>query len=517
MRSFVLGLALVTVPAVAWAQDQEDRKSEIKPKIGKVETEIELETEVHTYNNLDFRPLDETSDQTILDSDDRNTFAFTGLDVGIGVSINPQLSVNIAASHRGLWGNDQIGGVNAFGGFLYVTDLSVDWMPLAKGENEENPLRLRVGRQYFDLGATGRDYVYSDVIDGVRLDVPLGKIGHITALPFSIFSSSGDAANANFFDYIGQSTTQTFGFRGAHITSRYGGELVVDGAVKGLDLRAYAFYTDIGAAGSGSDISYDGTLGNFSDNDWVVNYGLRAKYEVSILEAWGEFAGSSGIDRKELIAQDVDTQGFAWGAGAKVDSHRGEETGYGGTLDYWEAQGPTYTENGLMFSHGYVGMKGKQVGGLVTDRFLGWHPSSYVGMFGVDDSPHEPDRKTGTRVVHAGAFAQPIKLLEINADWWMFSDTGLSAVNIAGLDDIVPPYGYSRAEFAAEERLGKALGMEIDGKVKVNVNDHLSFHANTGVFLPGAFYGIEIDRSAGDQLGGQSLAWAANGGATVEF
>ena len=55
---------------------------------------------------------------------------------------------------------------------------------------------------------------------------------------------------------------------------------------------------DLGALGSGSDISYDGLLGNFSDNDWVANVGVRGEATFGpvtpFLAIDGSFADWSG-------------------------------------------------------------------------------------------------------------------------------------------------------------------------------------------------------------------------------
>lgn len=515
-------LAAVLLPTAAFAQavpqDQEYGTVEVAPKDKVLETHLSLESAYHAYNNLDFRKVDESSDQSILDTDDRNAFAFTGIAVNLAYAPVDDLEIDIGVSHRGLWGNDQIGNVNAFGGFVYVTSLAVDWTPNGRSTADKDELTVRVGRQFLSIGATpAPDFVLADIIDGVRVDIPVGP-GRFILIPYSMLSSSGDNANANFFSYIGQSSTQNYGFRGDHITSRIGGIFALDRAVTGLDVRAHFFYTDIGSLGSGSDISYDGMLGNFADNDYVGNYGVRGQYGTGPVKAYAEFDGSFGIDRKELVAQDVDTNGFAWGGGVAVDTSDDESLGFVGSLDYFEALGPLFTRDGLQASHGYVSMKGNQVGGLVANRFLGWHPSAYVGMFGIDDNQQDTDRKSGTRSIHAGAGVDAERV-GVKLDAWYMQDTGVTGLNVADLDSMTPPYGYSREEFAAEERLGKPLGVEVDATVNVRANDHLSFIANAGILNPGSYYKIPIGRIAGDQLGAETLtpAYAWNVGTVVEF
>ena len=171
MHATLTVLALACLPGVAFAQqqtDQEYQNQQLDSKGSKTTTKLGFETEVHTYDNLDFRPLDESSDQAILDSDDRGQFAFTGVNIALAYQPSPDMTLNIAASHRGLWGNDQTGSVNRFGGFMYVTGLSFDWKPGAKSK-DDNGVMVRIGRQYYELGGIGGspDFVLSDVLDGI--------------------------------------------------------------------------------------------------------------------------------------------------------------------------------------------------------------------------------------------------------------------------------------------------------------------------------------------------------------
>lgn len=505
--------------------DQEDRKSKIpsaEKQDKKLETHVFFETEWHEFDDLDFRALDESSDQAILDSDDRNGFAFTGISLELAYRIDPNVRLAVGASYRGLWGNDQIGNVNQFGGFLFFNSLYVEYTPQNWGAFKPS---FRIGRQRFELGGLGgaREFVFADNIDAVRIDVPLGKVGRLILLPVDVVGLSVENDDVNFVSYVGQSNQQVFGFRGDRMTRRHGGVLAIQPeAAPGLDVRAYGFYTDIGALGTGSDISYQGRLGNFADNDWIVNTGLRAAYEIAgLVTPYASFDASIGIDRKELVTNDVDATGFAWRAGVVVDKDKEGKKDWGihAEVDYFEAQGPVYQDNGQQFSHGYVGMKARQVGGLMANRFLGWHPSSYAGAYGVSTSPHETDRKSGTRVVSALVEAEPPGPVSIGVGYWFMQDTGFTALNLADIDTITPPFGYAREEYAAQERLGKVLGHEVSGNVSVHATDNLTFYVQSGVLLPGDFYAVEIGRIAGTALGSSDPRpfWDASAGANVAF
>ncbi len=478
-----------------------------------------IETQWHEYGNLDFRELDESSDQAILDSDDRGQLAFTGAALDVAHQIDDHTSVAVSASFRGLWGGDQIGAVTPYGGWLYFNNLTVRASTTAEGPS------LTVGRQYFEIGglAGAPDYALADVLDYVRGDLPIAGFGHITLIPANLVAVSGDDAGPDFLSYVGQSSDPIYNLRGARATLRTGGVVAMDETSLPIDGTAYAFFTKIGAKGTGADISYDGELGNFADKDWVANAGIRAQGEFGIVKPFAHFDFSTGADRKELTAQDADAYGFAWGAGVNLRGQKeddtGDTSGFDGELTYFDCLGAAYAENGLLYSHGYVSMKGRQAGGLLMNRYLGWHPSAYVGTEGIADTPHEPDRKSGTRLLHAGVDVELSGPLGFGIGWWLAQDTGVTYLAESALDTIQPPYGYSRSEFAAEFRLGKTLGQELDATISAEVTPSLDLLATGGILLPGAFYEIEIDRVAGDQLGSSDPrnAMAASGGARVRF
>jgi len=519
--SLVLG-ALLGWSSVAAAQsateDLEYRESQLEEK-GKLEVRGGFEAQWHEYDNLDMRLLNEESDQAILDSDDRNSFAFTGVQIELGYKVDPKTRLVVGASHRGLWGNDQIGQINQFGGFVYFTSLYVDYAP---GGLKKGNVNVRMGREYYTLGGLGgaKEYILADVVDQVRVTVKTGDAGRMEILPITVVGSSSANDGANFVSYIGQNTTQTFGFRGDGMTRRFGGMYVLDG-IDGMDVRAYGFYTDVGALGSGSDISYNGRLGNFSDNDWTANAGLRLAYTIGdMVTPFASIDLSTGVDRKETVARDVTTYGKAIYGGAVVDTRDKKGVGFKAEASYFTADGPTYDgENALQDSHGYVGMKARQVGGTITDRFMGWHPTAYVGMFGVTDNPQDLSRKSGTQVIHASAgYTLPMSL-GVAVSYWQLKDTGSTAFDLDTLTQIDPPFGYSRGEFAAQERLGKTLGSEIDVDVSYALSESLTARINGAMFTPGAFYEIPIERVAGTALGADKPenAWAINAGTRLRF
>jgi hypothetical protein len=514
MKPSLIGSLVLSLssPALAQSQDQEYQTSDLKnTEDQRVEVQVMFETEWHEFNNLDFRLLDESSDQAILDSDDRNSVPFTGAAIQLGVDIDDNMRFVMGASHRGLWGNDQFGTVNTFGGFAYFNAMYID-------ATMDNGVRFRVGRQGFSLGGVPDrlEFVYSDIVDQIRVDIPLGEVAKLVLIPINVASLAAQD-DATFIGYIGQSSLDTFGFRGDRLTRRHGLQLIAEDLFGPADLQIYAFYSDIGSLGSGSDISYSGLLGNFSDNDWVINAGFRGWAQFNGIDPWIAVDASTGIDRRELVVQDVDTMGFAASVGTDI-ALGDEDKGFRSQVAFFESFGPAYGADGLQYSHGYVGMKARHAGGTLANRYLGWHPTPYVGLFGIDTSPNDSDRKSGTRVAQFNV-GYDFGRLEAKLSAWYFQDTGLTSVTFSELDTIATPFGYAREEFAAEERLGEALGEELNLDLEAQVNDSMSVYLNGAVFFPGPFYAIEIARVAGTALGASSPAmpWGAYAGTKVRF
>jgi hypothetical protein len=517
--ALVSSLALAQAVNQPGGQDLEYRTGQVREDDARTRVGGLVETQWHEYDNLDFRPIDESSDQAILDSDDRGHLAFTGAAVDVVHEVDDHTEVAVSASLRGLWGNDQVGTTSPFGGWMYFNNLYL------RAHTADDGPSLTIGRQYFEIGGLGGtpDYVLADVLDFVRADVPVGGFGRFVLIPANVVAASGDDAGPDFLSYVGQSSDPIFNLRGARVTFRTGAVIAADELPIPVDVTGYGFFTKVGARGTGADISYGGELGNFSDEDWVLNAGIRGQAEFGIVRPYAHFDLSMGADRKELVASDADTTGYAWGAGIAL---RGQETdddgdraGFDAQATYFDCLGPAYAENGLLYSHGYVGMKGRQVGGLIMNRYLGWHPTAYVGSDGISDSPHDSDRKSGTRVLNAGAELALSGPLSFGVGWWFAQDTGITYLAESAVDTIQPPYGYSRSEFAAEFRHGRTLGQEIDATVTASLTESLDLVAVGGVLLPGAFYELEIDRVAGNQLGAADPAtsFGASGSARVRF
>ena len=486
-------------------------------------------------DNLDFRDYNPANPEAwvdIYDTDDRSDVFSTRVSASLEYEVLDDIEIGFSMSHAGLWGGDKVGGTNAFGGFLYVDQLFVDWEPIDNGTVEVD---LVIGRQPFEIGGAARDFFFDDVIDGVVLKVDLNKGGTLRVLPIDVYSSALRPDDLNVgaaINSIGEPiSTSAARYDGDTQTYRMGAVYENTELIKGLQLRGFGFYADIGGTGpygTGSDRTFGGAHGNIPDNDYTWMAGTRIGYELANdsfkLLAYGEFAHSGGLDRKatNLGLYDVKTNGNAFGAAVVPEATLTPNFGLRGRIQFFMADGGQYTgDEGIQFNHGFVSFKGNQAGGLAADRIAGWHPSAYVSTGGIDESANDRERKAGTMVLHAGVGAELIKKLDVDFDFYYFADTSSSNLDQSRVVSAGTqlPFGYDEFDLRAQERFGKTLGMEIDGRLGFRPNELLSFWTQGALFLPGDFYKIEIDRRAGTALGSTDPVnfWAVSVGSSIYF
>ena len=522
-------------PTAAPAEPEpEQTEVEVKaqtPQKKKFRPSFTIRSEGTTANNLDMRPLNNETFIDIYDSDDRGTLLFTRLGADIEYDVLNDTTIGIGASHSGAWGGDSIGSANAFGGIFYVDKLNIRWMPV---DNDSLQLGGTIGRQRFGIGGADYDFFLDDVIDGVVVEAGFGKGGKLRILPVDLYALQrpDDFTFGAALGYAGPDVRHSsVGFDGDTNTVRFGGVYENTELVDGLALRAFGFYADIGAGSAphtGADRVFYGAHGNFSDKDYNWLAGTRVGYTLDLdtfkLGVHGEFARSGGLDRKpvQIGVRDITANGNAFGGAVKPELDL-ESIDVRGLVQFFLAEGASHTAGeGLAFNYGFVSMKGNQIGGLAMSRFAGWHPSAYVGTRGVHHSPHDTSRKAGTMVIHAAAGATVIDKVSLDLGVWMFQDTGSTGISdFDNLDQIADelPFGYTEADLIPQERLGKSLGIELDGRLGFDPSEMLSFYLEGGIFLPGAFYQIEIPRTGGTALGAEDPAmfWAALAGAAVNF
>ncbi len=529
-------------PAFAEPTQSQDSAVAIAPVMEAPEKEVDrfqvffqLSSEFVATDNQDYRNYEPTQPEPwidIYDSDDRANLFYTRVASGFSYLALDDVRVELAMSHSGLWGGDKIGSANAFGGFLFVDRMFVDWKAVSLPGFE---LTTQVGRQPFEIGGAYRDFFFDDVIDGVVINADLKKAGKIRLMPVDMYSSTlrpddfNVAAGINSIGTIPQSSAARYD--GDTNTYRMGAIYENTELVKGLALRVFGFYADIGASGpngTGSDRTFGGAHGNVADNDYNWMAGGRVGYTLEAgklkMLAYGEFAHSGGLDRKatNLGLFDVTTNGNAFGAALLPSFEVNENFGIRGRVQFFMADGGQYaTDGGMLYNHGFVSFKGSQIGGLAANRIAGWHPTPYVHTSGISHSVYDRERKAGTMMIHGGLGFDLIQKLKVDFDVYSFTDTSSTNYDYtrAIADSAELPFGYDEYDLSAQERLGKSLGLELDATLTYNPNAVLSFYTTGAMMMAGDFHKIEISRRAGTAIGAEDpdLFWAVSVGSSVKF
>ena len=523
--SFSLLLLCTTAPAFAFAQDEGQAPAPAAAEEAAAEPLAELPSEpvavastglnyevtfrasslVQGYNNLDLRAFDGSSDATVRDTDDKSMFGYSDAGAHIVARPSERLSLTLDGEVETQWPAFVLNSSPTAIVSLYGLSLGVSLF-----DNDGVSADLSMGRQPFTIGGVPKDYIMSGSVDGIVATVGLGSAGRLRLVPFDFFSGQ-ELPEAGYTRYAtGRDTT--FGFDGDNFTYRSG--LAYDGTfempAQRLDLGAYYFFAGIGGSdytGSGADISYGGQLGNFSDGDYQNLYGARAAWKMevggdadletpgaAVLGAYLEGAMSQGVDRQALVAayDEIKTDGNAYGAGIDLSFPlSGLLLELGGSFYHFD--GAVYDSDGMEYSGGFTGFRGSKVGGVAIGRLAGWRPSASLATDGVDRSPQQQSRTAGTEFA-SGTISATVGDTSLKLSGWSYRDTSQSFVNFDALELVPePPYGYSRAEIAAQKRLGKALGTEWEAVVSHRI-DELKLSAVGGIFLPDNFYDVEVDR-----------------------
>lgn len=555
LRKVLLGAALLT-PAVVHAQDQEDvlvdeavddaetrlplatgarfledpletvAQDVANPKVGVPAFSFVSASEIHTFENRDYQELDESTDQRVIDTDDRRTFGHTDIAMTAVYRPTPRLRLDTQMKYDLLWRDDGLGRTTNRGSIFNVWRLNASYDLV---DTDSFDLTLKVGRQPFSIGGVPRDYMLSGTLDAVVFKAGFGDFGGLRILAVDFFAGHDQPVSG--YQYFRDGSDTVFGLRGETNTIRHGAVYDYTRKFDGnrIDLKAYYFYASIGGGPideTGADITYGGTLGNFRDNDYQHLRGLRAKYgldfadDAGTLTVFAEFANSDGLDRKPVVERDVKTGGNAFGGGAELSIRGGKQALFYLGGDAYHFDGAQYASDGLEFERGFVSFRGSRLGGLTVGRQSSWRPSAVMDAYGIDHTPQDLARSGGTFFLHATAGAR-VGSYSLRLDWWTYQDTSSTFLDVDKLDEIPdPPFGRSRAEFEAQGRLGKTLGQEINVELARKFGKHFRLYGNYGAFMPGEYYEQKVNRVAGQRLtalGGDATFWAARFGAMVSF
>ncbi len=490
----------------------------------KFEWNVYLSNEIYTANNRDFVDVNNDTFIDSFDTDDRFTIGKSSISLDVAYHLTEDITLNAQPTYREIWGGNGSG--------VFLRKMNVDWTAF---ENDSIKLSTKIGPQPFSIGGAKKDFFFSDIATGATVTADLGKAGRLRVLALDI-SALADPRQSSYSSFNTVTDSRGGGtaknFDGDTFTYRTGGVYELTELVKGLEVRAFGFFADIGtgeAPHSGSDRSFHGSHANFSDNDYNWIAGVRAGYNLEgeklKLHVFGEFARSGGLDRKaiQIGVRDISGSGNAFGVGITPELDLGAVKPRA-NVRFFYADGASHTSaEGLTFNYGFVGFNGDQIGGHTVGKGSGWRPTAVLSGEGLTYNPNDFDRQSGTMMLNASVGATIIERITIDAGFWFYQDTSTTGIDdFDNLSQIAEelPFGYTEADLEGQERYGKTLGMELEGKLGyIAQKDVLNIFVGGGIFLPGDFYKVKIDRTTGNALGSENPVsfWALSGGATLKF
>ena len=470
--------------------------------LDKLEYRIGFITEAGFFNNADLRNLNELNSTAIDQTDDKLSLALSRFYINLYFPISNSLFFRIDLFKNGFWGNDNLSG-SSTNNLSSSTTIGAD--PFYFGELflekiifslKNSQLSIKLGRQFFTIGGTPilQDYMFSDYLDAITFQYNHKIIGNFKVIAIDIFQMGSNTIDQiNYLRYLSNDNSRMNNFNGDVNVVRTGfvyespnllnfSETITKG---GLQNRLYSFYARYGATDNGgANRTNNGSTGNFSDNDWSFMAGDRITYYGSLIDIYLDFAVSTGIDRRLPTASnsshDINNDGFALNLGTQLkaliinDNYK-----LSSSIQVFYSMGPRYDDKGNQISHGFVSFKSNQVGGLLLNRYWGMHPSAYTANNGIESSPHDYERKSGTMFIQANLNNQLGDNWNFIFDIWYFMDTATTAFDTSN--------ALGKIE-QVQQRLTKPLGMEIDFTINLQTSEEWSIFLTSAVFIPSNFY-----------------------------
>lgn len=415
--------------------------NEKKALLDRIQWKASFFTSFNYFNNSDLRVLNSTNQTSIEDTDDKLYFMLSGAEIDTFFPIHPRLDFRVGLFKAGFWGHDQLGGRDANNDIKFTRSgantVNFDYLyfdiHFLKEPTSTRRADVRVGRQGYSIGGEiERDFYLDDTLDAIVFKAD-SKFGSLNLLLIDVYANGSNTSDVYSVQYLSFDDEKVDGFDGDVNTYRYGFVYMfpfirAQNSLKETHIEARAFYYFARFGGlndGGSDRTNKGTTGNFSDNDFSTMKGVRLNAGFrGYVRGQITYAESAGIDRKRptvaFTSQDVDTNGQSWMLDVEVSLFKRIVLLYPSV--YW-SEGGKYFTDGRPYSHGFVGFKGDHAGGILSDLNWGMYPSAYVDDDGIDDTPFERQRKSGTFIRHLGAAIGKPDVIYFRVDWWRMEDT----------------------------------------------------------------------------------------------
>jgi len=446
-----------------------------------------FDNQLFLFNNGDLRSIDDTSTQTLEQTDDKVFIGY--LEVGgiIDVTIKEALRFYFDVYRVGFWGDDSAEYVAANPIYFRHVFFSV---PLFDG------LDVSVGRFRYSMNPDRQhyNYVLTDIVDAVLLKI--GKKDQFFGIDLmgDLFSMNAPTSavyelHAHRHDNVAENFDGDVNIMRLALMLKF--NLLNEENTK-LTLRPYSMFSRIGATGrsdgssGGNQQTAGGALGNNADNDWLLVSGVTAYTRLNDFSAYLEFAYSLGKDRTAAGLPDIDISGFMLHLSL---AYAFGDMG-GATLAAVYASGAKTDANGDYTSYGHVSFKGDKVGGWLFRDYYGVYPYTILGVNGITIDPTEAAKRSPMAAatvrfhldsIDPFAFKKVDHGLDVELEFWAFMDTSKSGADFGS--NTLPIDRYD------QRRFGQFMGWELDLNFAYPLfEDLVKLGVRGAMFVPGKFY-----------------------------
>ncbi|MCX7821019.1 MAG: hypothetical protein N2258_05010 [Brevinematales bacterium] len=447
------------------------------------EQRFNVDFDIHSFvcNNADLRNIDETSYKTVQYTDDFFYLMYANLYLKY-LFKNEFLSLYTKISRPFFFGNDEA--AKSYQSFI-IENLYADITII-------NNLKLKAGRYKFKTfeDESIPDYVYSDTIDSISINYSIFDFIKITALVDFFALNSPDYAydvkinRENSIQYFNGDVNIIKSGGLINFGTRFDSEWI-----RLLSISPYFFYASIGAVNSeqnktgGNEKTLKGTLGNFSDGDYLMVGGLNSYINSQYYKLGLQIAYSYGKDIKDPYTPDVTISGILLSGLLRLMW----DIFYCEIVSIY-SEGGKVDKNGNWQNYGFISMKGERVGGYIFKDIYGIYPSGIIDYDGINFLPFERSRRAATISLKTEVGITNLKLLNFETntlflnlyvDSWFHWDNNLSEIDFSNLNTTTLEHF---------KRLQKFMGIENDIKISIELNQQFELGIFGGIFWSYDFF-----------------------------
>ena len=425
---------------------------------------LDLSTNFIHINNEDFQNYDDSKyiqnrSSDSLNTDDRASILYGNLALRFDTQYkNTKFFLDI--SRQGYWGTDNFQGRDSGQNPILMNRLYFIYYPFQS-------LSIHFGRHRYEVGDTGTDFFFSDVIDGIQINYQANEIVKLNFLT-DIVALAFRPDNAGIFSVVQKDDEQLEDFRGDTVTFRVGSYLNLK-ISNAFQVKPFAYYLRYGGSTEGgADLSENGrsTL-NRADNDFLAMGGTRLFGDMS---EFGEY--------------DL-TIAYSYGRDHQFDDER-TYNGLGTAINY--SYDSSFLERLYLiskvslayFHQDFASMKARSPGGILLWGIKGYHAAPYAYFYHFRDYGKRKDSITW--------------IDRTNAKTFLLFDQGISYDNWQASVHFLVLLETKSRELA--NKMFSYMGTEIEFTFSYRI-DNIKLTLRPTIYVPSKYYleRIEISNS----------------------